>query len=539
MRDSAGPITAAARLLLAAFALGAPVATASASPGLVTLTLPGPAGNGGMYYPDLQASFPGVDWSQLDRLYVPAAHYRFINLGNLPQRTPDRPLVITNVGGQVRVGGLDFHYTVVIGGGSNWSLSGRFDAAAATGDAAFPGHAGGDYANSRGRYGFLIDDAFEANSNSGLGIGGGATDFEIELVEIARVGFAGVLMKTDDVGTAHMENVRFHDNYIHDTESEGVYFGSTQGQPQHKVTGLSFYNNRLVRTGTEAVQLGQIGGGSEVHHNVIALGALAWKNPFQPFQDNSTQISRREGSLEVHHNAFIGGASTFLILFNPSVAGDSHSASDLLHVHDNYFSHGRNIGVYIHSQTNGPPPVRFEDNLFRAIDFQYDELDPGAPDHNAVFRIFNTSNPIELIGNRWQGPQSFAQVAGSNVVQSGNVNGPVPPIEFRDSGFPAGFDYLRLEVWTDATAAGAPVFYGQSDYVMHLGELYECVEPGQHTGKVPPDHPGTWVPRPLPPDDYRLAPGSPHQGIGLLDGAVAFIDGFESGDTAAWTSSTP
>src|SRR5690606_13611895 len=68
-----------------------------------TFVLPATEGSG-IYYPDVQASFPEVDWSTLDRLYVPAGQYTAMNLGNLPVRTPERPLVITNMGGQVRIG---------------------------------------------------------------------------------------------------------------------------------------------------------------------------------------------------------------------------------------------------------------------------------------------------------------------------------------------------------------------------------------------------------------------------------------------------
>ena len=67
---------------------------------LQTFTLPGPSpGTGGMSYIDVQASFLEVTWSTSDRLYVPAAHYRFINLGNLPLGSPERPLVLTEQGG--------------------------------------------------------------------------------------------------------------------------------------------------------------------------------------------------------------------------------------------------------------------------------------------------------------------------------------------------------------------------------------------------------------------------------------------------------
>ncbi len=501
---------------------------------LETLTLPGPSvGNGGMYLIDVQASYPEVNWDTLDRVYIPAAHYRFINLGNLPQRPADRPLVITNHGGQVRIGGLDFHYNFAVGGGSNWRLTGKWDAQAQTGDAGFPGHASGDYAGSRGRYGFLIDDKFE-DGNSGLGIGGGATNFEVDFFEIRHVGFAGAIFKTDDIGSAHMENIRFHDNYVHDTDSEAVYFGSTQAEPQHKISGLRFYNNRLIRTGTEALQLGQMGGDSEIYNNVIAFGAIAWKNPFQNFQDSTSQIGARQGNTSIHHNVFIGGAGNLLILFSQNQNGDLHQPSDRLHIHDNYYSHSRNIGAYIHSQANGITRLVFEDNVYRDIDFQYDELNPGAIDHNAVFRVFNTDNPIEFEGNRWDGPQTFAQVAGTNVVQIDNSNVSLPPIEFVDSGFPADFDYLLLEQWTALSINDDPVFYDEGDFVMHSELFYECIEPGSHTNKEPGSHPETWMERPLPPDDFRLALSSPYQGIGLLDQQAFFADGFESGDLSGW-----
>ena len=90
-----------------------------------TFTLPTPAPGSGIWYTDLQASFPAVDWSDLDRLYIPSGHYPNLLLGGLPLRTADDPLVITNTGGQVRIGGLGFSSdVVVIRGGSNWALTG-------------------------------------------------------------------------------------------------------------------------------------------------------------------------------------------------------------------------------------------------------------------------------------------------------------------------------------------------------------------------------------------------------------------------------
>src|SRR5688572_32738335 len=50
-----------------------------------------PPNGTGFGYADVQAAFPEVDWSTLDRLYIPAGQYTNMQLGNLPERTADRP----------------------------------------------------------------------------------------------------------------------------------------------------------------------------------------------------------------------------------------------------------------------------------------------------------------------------------------------------------------------------------------------------------------------------------------------------------------
>jgi hypothetical protein len=512
---------------------------------LETFTLPAPAAGEGIFHGDLQASFPGLDWTTLDRLYIPAGHWKAVFLGNLPDRSSDRPLVITNLGGQVRIGGLGFNnYVFLLTGGSHWVLTGRYDAAAQTGSPDFRGHAAG-YAHSQGRYGIFLDDAFESTGESGLAISGGATDFEVEFLEIARVGFAGALIKTDDQGNAHMANVRLHDLYIHDTGSEGLYIGSTQSPPQHKFPALQLYNNRVLRAGTELVQLGQIGRGSEIHHNVFFLGALDWKNPFGPFQDNAGQIGVREGQTSFHHNILIGGASTFFQLFPQPRTGDTHMAGDTVSVESNYFSHSRSFGSYVHADSDGVTEYRFADNWFRDINFHYDELDPGQTNYNTVFRTFNTAAPMSFTDNTWSGPQVFLQSSNTpNILASGNLQvGAIPDLEFYNSGLPSDFDYHRLEIWTALDEDGSPVSYEVGDHVLDSqvpggGTLYRCLQ--ANSGLIPANNPQAWEALPVLADDLRLHPLSPFQGFGLLDAPdPVFIDGFESGGLGGWSDIGP
>lgn len=488
-----------------------------------TFTIPAVEDGAGLYITDIQASFPEVDWQTLDRLYIPAGHYKFIRIGNLPEREASRPLVITNKGGQVRVGGLDHYYLFVLGGGSNWVLTGRYDPVSKTGHADYPGHRAGSFANSQGTYGILVDDDFVRDGNSGLAAGGGATAFEIEYVEVREVGFAGMLVKTDDAGDAHMEDVRIHDNYIHDTGSEGFYIGSTQQQPQHQIRRFELFNNRVLRTGTEAMQIGQVGDDSRIHHNVFGPSAVDWRAAFQAYQDGNLQVSIRAGLLEIDHNIFIGAGGSWAGIFGAEVDGDTREAGDGVNLHHNYFSATRNLGMYVNNTALSPMEYRIADNVFRNYEFRRDEVHTDASPYGHLLRIFNSDIPMELTGNRWDAAidltNRLADGNGDdgNLTGSGNARETIPAVQFTDAGVPDDFNWLNLEMWTDTATLGddQPVSYAQGFIVTHMGVPYRCKLDPCPAGEVPPQNPQTWEDLDAFADDVRLAADSPHGGVGL------------------------
>lgn len=488
-----------------------------------TFTLPETAEGEGLYVPDVQERFPEVDWATVDRLYIPAGAYKFIRLGNLPDREASNPLIITNLGGQVRVGNYDHHYLFVLGGGSHWVLTGRYDPVSQTGDAGFPGHRGGAFESSAGTYGLLVDDAFIRDGNSGLAVGGGATAFELEYLEITRVEFAGMLIKTDNDAAATMEDVSLHDVYIHDTGSEGLYIGSTQGQPQHQIRDWEIYNNRILRTGTEAIQMGQLGGTNKVHHNVFGPAAIDWRASFQNFQDNNFQIGMREGALDVHHNLFLGSAGSMLSFFRAEVSGDATDANSGLHFHDNYLDGMRNLGMYANNVSLPGMTHRFENNTFRGFRFERDEVYADSTPYGYLLRIINDGTPFELVDNRWEGDVDLAnRIADGNSTDgnlsgSGNVKGATEAVSFVNAGLEENFDMLRLEMWTDVAERGSnqPVTYPQNMLVMHDGEAYRCLLDPCPAGALPPESPGTWEALGALPDDVRILPGSAYEGYGL------------------------
>lgn len=470
-----------------------------------------------MAHQDVQADFPDVDWATLDRLYIPANHYGSIYLGNLPARSADRRLVITNLGGQVRIGGGGFGYNLNLQGGTNWTLTGRYDPDSETGDENFRGHVEGGYAHSQGSYGIFIDDEFSKQGLSGIYVGSGASDFEIDTVEIARAEFAGISAKTDDTGDATMRNVHLHDVYIHDVGSEGIYFGSTQKQPQHSFENLQIHDNRFLRTGTEALQVGQLGDGCEIHHNVIGPAAIRWRSAFQHYQNGNVQYGQRYGSSSFHHNIVIGAGDLFVEFFPTAVDGDPKGANDTVTFSDNYFADTSKTGVYTHADANDVTVI-FENNTFTGFVDNYSEVYPDTNEPVAVFGVgSNTENPHLLRNNQFQAPWPFIRWMFDSVTEEDNSEIEVERVVFNDfMTEELDENYRGLEWWT-ATATlhpdEAPVVYPTGAYVMHEGLFYRAKTENQ--GKAPDANPSDWEALPAPADDVRLKSDSPHSGLGV------------------------
>lgn len=486
-------------------------------------TLPEIGEGNGYYYPDIQARFPEVDWQHLDRLYIPAGKYKFINIGNLPERSTADPLVITNLGGQVQVGGFGHYYLFVLGGGRNWILSGRYDPISRTGDSGYRGHWGGEYVDSRGKYGFLVDDNQENLGNSGISIGGTASDFELEFLEVREVGFAGMTIKTNDDGEATMENISIHDNYIHDTLSEGFYIGSTQAQPQHLVRDLELYNNRVIRTGTEAIQIGNLGGNVHVHHNVFALSAIHWKDSFQAWQDGNLQIGNRTGDLDIEGNVFIGAAGNMVFASAQAITGDDYPENSTVLFKNNYFSSTRNLFFYLRNDQFPGLQYRLEENYFSHMVFGRDEIDPNAVAPTHMIRTFTPAS-LSFVSNTWDVEQDFSNVLKNGNGTAGNVSGhdnirqAPPALSFYNTGLPDNFDWLKVEVWAATAGRGndQPISYEKDDIVMYHGRPYRCRQESCPPGLLPKEYPDTWVEMDYFPDDWRLKKDTGLDGIGLL-----------------------
>jgi hypothetical protein len=158
-------------------------------------------------------------------------------------------------------------------------------------------------------YGIRVD---SSGGQTAMAVGYLSSDVEIDHLEIAGAGFAGIMAKTDPNcnpntwrGNFTMENVNIHDNYIHDVKGEGFYVGNTffsqgmnvncSGQIMtvfpHNIVNLKIHHNIVRRCGAECLQYG-CAPNAQIHDNDLENCGFS---PFAAFQINGIQCSGSGG----------------------------------------------------------------------------------------------------------------------------------------------------------------------------------------------------------------------------------------------------
>lgn len=144
------------------------------------------------------------------------------------------------------------------------------------------------------------------------------TQVEVDHIEVASSGFAGIMAKTEPTcdnatirGNYVMRNVSLHHNFVHDSGGEGFYIGHTfylagMSTPcgvrlPHIIEGLKIYDNVVKNSGWEAIQVGSTPSGAEVFNNKIEN--YGWKNT--QYQNNGVQFG--EGAPGKFYNNYIRG----------------------------------------------------------------------------------------------------------------------------------------------------------------------------------------------------------------------------------------
>ena len=165
---------------------------------------------------------------------------------------------------------------------------------------------------------------------SGLGIGNLSTNFEVDHIEIANTGFAGIFSKTDPLCdlSSNRDNFTqyqsiFHDNYIHNTGGEGMYIGHSfysgwtttcSGQPTvlypSVLKGVRVYNNLIDSAGWDGIQVGSATEDCKIYGNTITNYGIASHDS----QNSGIQIGGgTTGSC--YNNAIINGSGNGINVF--------------------------------------------------------------------------------------------------------------------------------------------------------------------------------------------------------------------------------
>ncbi len=183
---------------------------------------------------------------------------------------------------------------------------------------------------------FRLSGSGSTSINKGLVIDGGqigvsfdkfSSDFEVDNIEVKNCGFAGIMAKTDpscELQSAYggfiMQNLKFHDNFVHDVKGEGFYVGNSfffEGRDldcgkirPHEIHNVDIYNNKVMNSGCEGIQAGCVTQGLRIHHNTVENFGIS---PFAQAQDNGVQIG--EGSSgDLYNNVIQNGPGNGIIV---------------------------------------------------------------------------------------------------------------------------------------------------------------------------------------------------------------------------------
>ncbi|WP_309380112.1 hypothetical protein [Cerasicoccus frondis] len=502
----------------------------------------------------------GIALTPPNKLLIKAGIYKkiSIDLSDVNGTSASNRVPITNFLGQV------YANQVGLRNGQFWRLTGQYDTANGLGHEDFPGCdtdvSSVDFGFSHQRYGIWVANEWVNESDSCVYVNGQAYGWEIDHIEVSDGGFAGMLLKQDS-GSFDMNEVYLHHLYIHDTGSEGIYLGSTQGDPQHMFHDLTVENCLIVRTGTEAMQLGQLGANCLIRNNVL-WGALDWMSPFQRYQDNTAQIGTRQGGVTFRGNVLLASAGNFYNVSNAAKSGVTPNGDPFLFENNVHWASRSGSGGYQFANTDGVTPWIWRDNFFGGFEFTYDLVIPSSWDTGSIHLIPTASVDVTVENTVYDDTRSSAYLrwasGTANIIASNNVQKTVLPPAFRNFlGLGEVDDFLRWSRWSatigeengfpaSGTNKGDPITYAVGDIVQHhqSGEtrFYRCLQ--EHTLHEPAADGDaywellTWTDgertQYIPPDDARLAAGSFYDQLGIGLGGESTYDADSDGLPASW-----
>jgi len=463
--------------------------------------------------------------------------YAFLEINSNLAGTAQNPIVITNFCGQVTTRSFG------VVGMSYFKLTSRYDPANKTGDVNYQGHANG-YAWTQGKYGiFISKDWTDVDTSlfyitSGIPIGSStisrADNYEVEYIESGNGGYSNAFRWDDNNTFAILNNIRIHDNYFHDMAGEAIYMGiaASRKAGYEIFENLKVYNNRILRSGAESIQIKRIGTGSEIYNNASVNTGLGG----QDSQNFATVLWPVNGNTSVNNNLFVGNSGyspvQWYIVNDPQYVPSATTASFVrnamlrLGVDDTLYAGVRGFfmkGFDVVNDVNIPnvPPIAqeissnywgFFDTLpiyanEALVDNQYTPI-PTSP-------IYARNNTYTQKNTFWGG--------AAPTISTNNVLGTVNDVSFVNFSYGVDFDWSRFRRWNSALGTSFTTGW----YVTYKSKIYKAIanssniEPGVTAGwqtywELKTYNGGTSF---LPADDIRVSSGNFYNtnNIGLVD----------------------
>lgn len=492
--------------------------------------------------------------NQSQRIFVDAGaairikgdHYGAIgfNLNNVANA--QNPITITNFLGQVKCEQFKIY------NGSHYRITGQYNGALNTGDVNFKGPQwqGGttDFGYSHSKYGIIIENydwtSVLANPDgkpSLLDIGASydtnivdmpCDNIEIDHIEFTGAGFAGI-RAGNKYATGSMDNLYIHHNYIHDVFSEGIYLSQTDashgGGSPFTLNNLRIENNLIVRTGSEAIQVGYAQNNCVVQNN-IAWGGVAWLDPFASNQDNVIQFAAIDGNNFLQNNVILGGGEKFVILFVYPYPNYNPSGGELLVNNNLMYSNPGTHGLYLHQASNNATSYRIDNNFFGQMEFEYDRyLNIGAKEYIVGVATKSSNINLQALTIENSRPKNLKEVfikyAGSGNIQKIDLNNSevnilspsfVNPIGTLNKKYKQWHLYTPLKTFLMGEVVMSPTAIGDIRF-------YECID--DNIGQQPSEGSPFWQMltwpstdsknKHLPPDDFNLQSGTFYKNLGI------------------------
>jgi hypothetical protein len=246
-------------------------------------------------------------------------------------------IVIKNCGGSVIVKNEDLSYGILITHSSFFRFTGS--------------------CNNDSTYGIKV--LKSAPKTNGLSIDGLSTNYEIDHIEVANTGFAGIMSLTQPTcdRTANRENfdqknTSIHNNYVHNTGGEGFYIGHSfysgyptlcDGKPDTifpaEIKGLRVYNNLVDSSGWDGIQVSCATSDCEIYDNyIINYGIAKELNQNSGIQIGSGTTGR------CYNNAIINGSGTGIIIFG--TGNNLFYNNVIVNAGYNYFPEDPSLKIY-------------------------------------------------------------------------------------------------------------------------------------------------------------------------------------------------